>query len=542
MAVFGRPGSIPTGVPQLLAPTPAPASLTGDNTAQVATFQTTVCFPRTTIFQAVAAPVFVPLVMGWFSALGTPTAKAALTAAVLASGGVLPPTQTAAVETVTVDKWFQNLGGPPQPRYTVSNSDAGFPAVAAQAAAETITVDKWFRELERPRADRARPVAAQQALAYVGFPPFAAGTSNEWFRPLDTPQKPRPAAVQQAPASTGFPLFAAGTSNEWFRPLETPTLAKSRIEGGAVYPALETARELRWLTPLSEPTRFIPRPRPEWTFTFTPAAAAETVTVDKWYQSLSPPRQPGYTVSNSDAGFPAVASVAAAETVTVDKWYQQFSRPSARARVALEGLFVLPPQETARGFEWYVPLNEPPKVTVRPRPEWKFPFAPAAPEGAVTLDKWYAPLSLPVRVRPRTSFYQFYVGPVAPAGPGTPTRNQKDGDPDYWKLPWFQVEGGTFAERLRTTALDSLYELSEAADAKAVSSAAKAVREYSKAAGLLLSDTEAAELGELARQLHQAASLKRDDLQQRVRDTRALLIAQALQQDEEEALIALGIY
>jgi hypothetical protein len=120
---------------------------------------------------------------------------------------------------------------------------------------------------------------------------------------------------------------------------------------------------------------------------------------------------------------------------------------------------------------------------------------------------------------------------------------QKDGDPDYWNLPWFNVEGETFADKLRKKTLIALDEAIEEAESGTAPAAVKAVRRYVKVAGPLLSDTEAAELGKLAQQLSRAASQKQNELaRQKARDTRALMIAQMLQQDEEEALIALGIY
>jgi hypothetical protein len=143
----------------------------------------------------------------------------------------------------------------------------------------------------------------------------------------------------------------------------------------------------------------------------------------------------------------------------------------------------------------------------------------------------------------------FYAPTVTLEGAAT----QKDGDPDYWKLPWFNVEGiegGTFADKLREKALTALEiaedlarEAAPARAKRAVRKAAKGLQEYVKAAGALLSDDTITELGRTAKQLNVSASQwDRSELLERVSDARmALLAYEAAQQDDEEALIALMV-
>ncbi len=129
-----------------------------------------------------------------------------------------------------------------------------------------------------------------------------------------------------------------------------------------------------------------------------------------------------------------------------------------------------------------------------------------------------------------------------------PTAIQKDGDPDYWNLPWFQVEGESFADQLRAKTLEALDEAfgivedAEPAKAKrAARKAAKGLQAYAKAAGALLSDDTVTALGQAAKQLNYTASQwDRSELLERVSEARmALLAYEAQQQDEEDALIAL---
>ncbi len=122
---------------------------------------------------------------------------------------------------------------------------------------------------------------------------------------------------------------------------------------------------------------------------------------------------------------------------------------------------------------------------------------------------------------------------------------QKDSDPDYWKMRGFHVEGETFTERLRKDTLGALDEVFSAPDSvRSARTAARAVREYAKASGALLSDNEVTALELVADQLRSAASQRLADAARRsAAEGRALLIAHLMmQRDEEEALFALDLY
>lgn len=131
----------------------------------------------------------------------------------------------------------------------------------------------------------------------------------------------------------------------------------------------------------------------------------------------------------------------------------------------------------------------------------------------------------------------------APPPPPVPTGRQKDGDPDYWNLPWFNVEGESFSDKLRAKIIEALEAIfADTKVARSAPSAAKAVREYAKISNALLSGDDAAKLGKIARELKRAASQKNDELVlQKAREARTLILEQMAQRDEEEALIALGI-
>lgn len=126
----------------------------------------------------------------------------------------------------------------------------------------------------------------------------------------------------------------------------------------------------------------------------------------------------------------------------------------------------------------------------------------------------------------------------------TPAATQKDGDPDYWRMRGFHVEGGTFADRLRDDTLGALDELFKTNPVRAARPAARAIREYAKASGSLLADDEVEALELVAKQLRSAASQRLADAARRsASEGRALLIAHLRKQrDEEDALIALDLY
>lgn len=135
-------------------------------------------------------------------------------------------------------------------------------------------------------------------------------------------------------------------------------------------------------------------------------------------------------------------------------------------------------------------------------------------------------------------------GDITVVDPAAASR-QKDSDPDYWKMRGFRVEGGTFAEKLHADTIGALEEIFSAPDpVRAARPAARAVREYARASGALLSDDEVTALELVADQLRSAASQRLADAAKRsAAEGRALLIAHLMmQRDEEEALFVLGIY
>jgi hypothetical protein len=129
---------------------------------------------------------------------------------------------------------------------------------------------------------------------------------------------------------------------------------------------------------------------------------------------------------------------------------------------------------------------------------------------------------------------------------------QKDGDPDYWRLPWFHVEGESAAAKATAELRDKVFADLERAFGlaesgtpakakKAARKAAKEIKALAKTAGALLSDDAIDALGRAAEELRYSASQwSRAELMARSDAARmALLAIEAEMHDEEEALLVL---
>jgi hypothetical protein len=129
---------------------------------------------------------------------------------------------------------------------------------------------------------------------------------------------------------------------------------------------------------------------------------------------------------------------------------------------------------------------------------------------------------------------------------------QKDGDPDYWRLPWFHVEGESATSRAAAELRDKVFADLELAFGlaesgtpakakKAARKAAKEIKALARAAGALLSDDAINALERAAEELRYSASQwSRPELMARSDAARmALLAIEAEMRDEEEALLVL---
>ena len=272
-----------------------------------------------------------------------------------------------APETVSIDRWLQALSLPVQPRrapeglfawnnFTPPTQLTGNAAAARQAYAY------WPRGL---------PASRQQAFFWSGFTPSAAApfitVPQQW--PDQFPGPKFSAAQQQAYASPLSERPETTSVDRWFQQLSQPYLVAKAVThqqflAEPVSESPETVSIDRWLQPLAQPypaVRAVPYQMP-WTGPVS--TSPETVSEDRWHQPLSLPVLPrrapeGVFAWSSYTPPPALA------TPTVPAQWPDVVRPIARA-------------------PWFQPHTAP----LSERPE------------TTTVDRWYAPFSLPVWSKP----------------------------------------------------------------------------------------------------------------------------------------------
>lgn len=310
--------------------------------------------------------------------LTEPKRLLALTAAAVVASGLTwcPFTPAAAAETITADKWQVALSEPVRSRPRLEAAAHQYVAfVKADPFAETPDLPKWHRPLNEPVVKSGRPVAAQQALAFAQPEDV---TVSRWLLPLAEPQRLPPrlsTAAQQAVAFVKAALFAESVSlDRWLLPLQEP---QRQPVGLAARHQLATA--------------FWPLPLPNL-----------DAAVGFW--PIYPDRAPGRALAT--AQHPALAFVKAApfaESVTADRWAQPFAQPTLRiASVAgVPATFAGPALPiVATADRWWQPLALPIAAKVRVQIDQP-PLVYVTPAETVTLDKWHAAATIPVRTAQR---------------------------------------------------------------------------------------------------------------------------------------------
>lgn len=293
-------------------------------------------------------------------------------------------------------------------------------------------VASWFVQATEPVREAAQPVAVgfvnfQLDFAVAGIP------IDGWYRQQPGPRWEKVGTVnRQGGAFVAHPDNLFVSFDKWFQPPSIPVRKlPPRPEGGAVETpfASHYVTAIAWQVQTSEPIRTVARTVPEgfsqWELDFSKVIP----TVDGWHRQhpgpvLAPRRSPP-----GEASYVAQPSLF---TITLDQWHQQASEPIRRRPSRIDAGAVSPPiYVTLPDVAWFVPTSEPQRQkrrlvaeqfaiinvssvvphewhqpTARPvftvpqpqRPaEFFLPFEPAY----VTLDKWHAAPSEPVRVAPK---------------------------------------------------------------------------------------------------------------------------------------------
>ncbi len=232
----------------------------------------------------------------WHRPFSEPVRRRAIVTAVAVASGLFAPVYTP--EVGTTDKWFMPLSQPVLRKSAISTLPSLF-FVKADPFPEAVSIDKWQQPFSQPRFPRGLATSSQQTFAFVKADPFPEAVSiDRWQQPISLPTLRRGFPVQEQVAS--------------------------------VLGRTDVARDARWFSPFSEPTRRKRTVHPDaaaWSG-YTPPSA-EVVTIDKWFSPPSRPTLPLYR------GLPAhqqlsLAFVKAApfgETVFLDKWFVPLSAP-----------------------------------------------------------------------------------------------------------------------------------------------------------------------------------------------------------------------
>lgn len=370
---------IASGVTQVMGP------VFGSGDVAFASTNTIVPHSRTVLYQSLFSPV--PIVAldvapsKWHKPLAEPTRKPSI---IHEQGGAFyvgaPPFS------VAENRWFAPLSEPTRRKPTVQPDALSWSGFTPSAAVETVTVDKYYAWLSEPvRVRPGLPVYDQQAL--ISVPQPISGSNDVAFASANTIVPYSRTLLYQSQAYTPFTPAAAETVtvDKWFRPLVEPVRKPSIVyeQGGIFYvgAAPFSEAESRWLSALSEPTRRKPTVQPDglsWSY-FTPAST-EVVTVDKYYNWLSEPvRLPRALAAHQQPFLSFVQAEPFAETVSVDRWLQQLSQPTLRpVSVAGQLFFVwsgFTPSPVVRPSVGRVSEGGGQRTRIKPRKAWDRTFS-----------------------------------------------------------------------------------------------------------------------------------------------------------------------
>lgn len=284
-------------------------------------------------------------------------------------------------------RWFRPLSEPVRVKKDVSASRMPVWAIDPfqLTLPEATSLDKWYSPL-------SEPVRVEAPLPVGSFPFFWLNQLAKlepdrmrWFYPFSEPVRVGKIALIYSPYILDpFPLpddVGDPTQFRWFRPLSEPVRTKKPLPVGA-YPVWEIdAFQLtlpertqldKWFFPFSEPVRTKkPLPIGALPFIFRPIAeiVPEIITVDKWYRPLEEP-------------------------VRVQKTVPQSTLPG----------FVMSPEAKLEPdrIRWFAPWSEPVRVkkdvSASRMPFWEIDALQLTLPENITMDKWFAPLSVPPKI------------------------------------------------------------------------------------------------------------------------------------------------
>ena len=320
------------------------------------------------------------------------------------------------VETITLDKWYQQFSEPLQVKTPINVSFGEFRTELELAAVEDITLDKWYYPLVNILGKTGLYLSGETAIPVPEVEEAAEEiTLDKWYQPFSEPdlEAGKIGHLFAGPTPGYIEVAVEGVAlDKWYVPfsefLHTTKRSAAALEPTSVIDSEqltlpEETLVSRWYQPHSEPVLVKPRASefPSHTNDTEGLTLPEVTSVDKWHQPLS---EFLYTTKRSAAALEP-ASVIDAEQLTlpeetlVSKWVPQTNEPvriKARLLTALQEAFsidanaAVPPPENITLDKWYSPFVG---IRVEEGLRLSGPTFFIAEDEAVFVDKWYQPLS-----------------------------------------------------------------------------------------------------------------------------------------------------
>lgn len=268
-----------------------------------------------------------------------------------------------------------------------------------QPSAETVTLDKWYRSFADPTLRKIDPSRWPSLFASPTLPTVPG--VDTWHRQFAGPARRKPAIY---PDDIWTPFVQTAAVPTLVPRPNSPQIFRSTIIYRDLFePVVQIAAEVvtldKWFASLSIPTRRKVDISSWPSYTWTPQTIAEVVTLDKWYQALAGPTRPKVDLSQWPAfiGGPALSFTVAGP----DAWQRQFAEPTRRKLTTFpDGLSWTYFVEAAVVVP-IVPRSTSPQI-FRSTIIYRDLFEPIVetPAETVTLDKWYSHLNTPTRRKP----------------------------------------------------------------------------------------------------------------------------------------------
>jgi hypothetical protein len=320
--------------------------------------------------------------------------------------------------------WYQPLAEPiVKLRHPITDPQEEIYSYNIIIEAETITVDKWFATLSEPY-EKSRRFKSNLQLATIFGPRYDFDPNGEldWYAPLVDPVKVKPRLA------TGSQLYEAREpllrppSTGWYSALSEP-IVKNRPfrtnlnpdgpDSAAHYPTVPWDWRPGLVDPVKLPLRL--KTASQQALAYGPRYDFDPTAQIGWFSALSEPSVKALEPTTPHLEFSLGYTEIIQENVTVDKWYNPLNIPSKLSRIlsaaSQQSLMYGPRYDFDANSQigWHSALSEPRIKSLRRPPhhlEYIHSFYDIVIPEVILADKWYHPLSTPVKLSRQLSTAQ----------------------------------------------------------------------------------------------------------------------------------------